>query len=33
MLFEEQTSERQERARTAVAHIQTKPPGDAYGDY
>jgi len=33
MLLEEQISERQERARTAIAHIQTKPPGHAYGDY
>jgi len=33
MLLEEQISERQERARRAIAHIQTKPPGNAYGDY
>ncbi len=33
MLFEEQISERQERARTAIAQVLTKPPGAAYGDY
>lgn len=33
MLFEEQISERQERARTAVAEIIKKPPRQAYGDY
>ncbi|MEK7407253.1 MAG: DEAD/DEAH box helicase [Acidobacteriota bacterium] len=33
MLYEEQISERQERARTAVAAILSKPAGEAYGDY
>jgi len=33
MLFEQQISERQERARTAIAQILAKPPGQAYGDY
>ena len=33
MLFEQQISERQERARTAIAQILAKPPGQSYGDY
>lgn len=33
MLFEEQISERQERARTAISEVTAKPAGWAYGDY
>jgi len=33
MLLEEQISERQERARTAIARIVARPAGRAYGDY
>ena len=33
MLWEEEISERQERGRTAIQSILTKPRGEAYGDY
>lgn len=33
MLVEEQISARQQRARTAIRSIVTKPPGEGYGDY
>jgi superfamily II DNA or RNA helicase len=33
MLFEQQISERQERARTVIAKVLAKPAGQAYGDY